>query len=569
MRMAERGLVRELPRQPGQHDPRWVHLLGDGARRPVPVAAAPAVDRESVLAGGAEAPGRAGPRRRTTPSPRRTPTTSSTSCVDGQPFETWLLDRVAAHADGGPVVEVGCGPGHVTAYLADAGADATGIDLSPADGRRGPAPVPRRHLRGRRPAPADAARPRPPGWSAVLGVVLPDPPRRLRAAGRRRRAGPSARARRLAGARRCTRDPRCCTPTSGSSADIDLDFVLHEPEDVVAVRRGRGSGRRRVVPPQPARAPRRDHPAAVRRRRGRGPDRDGGRGQPAPVPPGHRPRRVVVRAGQRPGRAAGGLAEGHGADEGRRHGRSARHGAASSTATARPPSAVPSRSTTRTSTSPRTPARLRGELDSPAGRVAWDLSFTRRSGPLGAPMSLFPSPRLVDATLPRNKLLTPFPVADFCRRADLGRRRRGTSTAGSACRATTGARRTRPSTPGASASSPSQDAVLEGASGRIELGRRTLAAVLDAGRTPRRPRVPLRPDPRPLAAAAGAGLPALDARHARPRRARPAGDDRVRRTRWSASATTTRRAPRSYCLNSKTARVRLDAGAGRRAARSR
>ena len=30
---------------------------------------------------------------------------------DGQPFETWLLDRVAAHAAGGPVVEVGCGPG--------------------------------------------------------------------------------------------------------------------------------------------------------------------------------------------------------------------------------------------------------------------------------------------------------------------------------------------------------------------------------------------------------------------------------------------------------------------------
>jgi trans-aconitate methyltransferase len=30
------------------------------------------------------------------------------------------------------VVEVGSGPGHVTAYLAEAGADATGVDLSPA-----------------------------------------------------------------------------------------------------------------------------------------------------------------------------------------------------------------------------------------------------------------------------------------------------------------------------------------------------------------------------------------------------------------------------------------------------
>ena len=50
----------------------------------------------------------------------------------GLPFETWLLDRVVAHAAGQPVVEVGSGPGHITAYLADGGADATGIDLSTA-----------------------------------------------------------------------------------------------------------------------------------------------------------------------------------------------------------------------------------------------------------------------------------------------------------------------------------------------------------------------------------------------------------------------------------------------------
>jgi SAM-dependent methyltransferase len=55
------------------------------------------------------------------------------------PFETWLLDRVLAHAAGQPVVEVGSGPGHVTAYLAEGGADATGIDISPemvAEARR-------------------------------------------------------------------------------------------------------------------------------------------------------------------------------------------------------------------------------------------------------------------------------------------------------------------------------------------------------------------------------------------------------------------------------------------------
>jgi len=54
-----------------------------------------------------------------------------------------------------------------------------------------------------------------------------------------------------------------------------------------------------------------------------------------------------------------------------------------------------------------------GGLESDAGRVSWDLSFTRSPGPLGAPMCLLPSRRLVDAGFPRNKLLTPFPVGRF------------------------------------------------------------------------------------------------------------------------------------------------------------
>ncbi len=130
-RMAERPapLVRELDRRPGQQDRRWVHLLG-----PVPQPAAPAtaeaVDREAVIADGADV--------------RDARVRSSYDAVADAyadrfadelgelPFETWLLDRVAAHAAGRPVVEVGSGPGHVTAHLAAAGADATGIDLSPA-----------------------------------------------------------------------------------------------------------------------------------------------------------------------------------------------------------------------------------------------------------------------------------------------------------------------------------------------------------------------------------------------------------------------------------------------------
>ncbi len=52
--------------------------------------------------------------------------------LDSLPLERWLLDRTSARADGMPAIEVGCGPGHVTAHLAAAGVDATGLDLTPA-----------------------------------------------------------------------------------------------------------------------------------------------------------------------------------------------------------------------------------------------------------------------------------------------------------------------------------------------------------------------------------------------------------------------------------------------------
>ena len=130
-RMADRPqpLVRRLDRRPGQQDHRWVHLLG-----PVPqqaaVEAAPAVDRESVITGGAEA------RDERVRSSYDAVAADYADQLAGElqelPFETWLLDRVIAHADGRAVVEVGSGPGHVTAYLSAGGADATGIDLSPA-----------------------------------------------------------------------------------------------------------------------------------------------------------------------------------------------------------------------------------------------------------------------------------------------------------------------------------------------------------------------------------------------------------------------------------------------------
>jgi SAM-dependent methyltransferase len=42
-----------------------------------------------------------------------------------------LFAELVHAAEGGPVVDVGCGPGHVTAYLRGLGVDAFGIDLSP------------------------------------------------------------------------------------------------------------------------------------------------------------------------------------------------------------------------------------------------------------------------------------------------------------------------------------------------------------------------------------------------------------------------------------------------------
>jgi SAM-dependent methyltransferase len=50
-----------------------------------------------------------------------------------KPLDRQLLDRFAAATAGhGKVCDMGCGPGHVARYLHDAGAEAFGLDVSPA-----------------------------------------------------------------------------------------------------------------------------------------------------------------------------------------------------------------------------------------------------------------------------------------------------------------------------------------------------------------------------------------------------------------------------------------------------
>jgi uncharacterized protein YceH (UPF0502 family) len=236
-RMAERPepLVRELERRAGQQDRRWIHLLG-----PVPeqseTLAAETVDRDAVIAEG--------------PDVRDDRVRSSYDAVasayadrlldelNDLPFETWLLDRVIAHAAGRPVVEVGSGPGHITAYLAEQGADATGIDLSPemvAEARRR---FPDRNFEV-----GDLRRlGRPPtssGWAAVLAwyslihLAASELPAAISALVRPLDPGGLLVLAMHAGA-----EIRHVTEAFGH--EVNLDVVLHDPAHVVAVAESAG-----------------------------------------------------------------------------------------------------------------------------------------------------------------------------------------------------------------------------------------------------------------------------------------------------------------------------------------
>jgi uncharacterized protein len=127
MAAAAEPLVRELQLQHGR-DTRWVHLLG-----PVevgePVASGGGAGLEDVLAEGAAARD-----AKVLAAYDAAASAYSDALLDelvDKPFDIWLLERIAAMADG-PIMDLGCGPGQIAAFLADTGAEVHGLDASPA-----------------------------------------------------------------------------------------------------------------------------------------------------------------------------------------------------------------------------------------------------------------------------------------------------------------------------------------------------------------------------------------------------------------------------------------------------
>ena len=229
-------LVHELERQPGQQDRRWVHLLGPVEAEQAVVAAPAAVDREAVLAEGAAA--RDAKVRTAYDAVATAYAERLGDELDRKPFDRWLLDRVAALAGGLPVVDVGTGPGHVAAYLAAAGADVTGVDLSPAMVEEARRRFPHLtfavgDLTGLLRPPAAS------GWGAVTAwyalVHLAGSELAPTVASLTRVLAPGGW---LALALHAGAEVRHSDELIGEP--VDVDFVLHDPEAVVAAVRAAG-----------------------------------------------------------------------------------------------------------------------------------------------------------------------------------------------------------------------------------------------------------------------------------------------------------------------------------------
>jgi uncharacterized protein YceH (UPF0502 family)/SAM-dependent methyltransferase len=225
-------VVRQVERRAGQQDHRWVHLLGPLPEVPARQSAetVAAVDYEAPLAdGGAARDERV---RRGYGTVAADYAEQLIGELDDLPFERWLLDRVVQAAGGQPVVDAGCGPGHVTAYLAAAGVDICGIDLTPqmveqARSRFPEVPYEVGDLtRLMRP-------PTAPGWGAVIGWYS-----LIHLAGSELPAAIAALVRPLVPGgvlllgMHAGREVR--RMTTWFDHDVALDFVSHEPDEVVA-----------------------------------------------------------------------------------------------------------------------------------------------------------------------------------------------------------------------------------------------------------------------------------------------------------------------------------------------
>ncbi|RKT79709.1 hypothetical protein DFJ68_3187 [Terracoccus luteus] len=254
-RMASRPdpLVRRLERRAGERDHRWLHLLGDdasteaAARVAGAVGAAGADGRSGVTAVGQrdhELPLRDGAAARdervrhayTAIAPAYAEALAGE--LDDLPFERWLLGLVAERAGGLPVVEVGCGPGHVTAHLASLGAPATGVDLSPEMVQQARTLFPAGHYevgdlrRLLRPTSA-------PGWGAVLAWYS-----LIHLASSELPEAMASLTRPLAPGGWLVMAVHSGTGTLHSDEwfgeQVDLDAVLHEPAELAALARSAG-----------------------------------------------------------------------------------------------------------------------------------------------------------------------------------------------------------------------------------------------------------------------------------------------------------------------------------------
>lgn len=228
MAAAEPPLVQELPRQPGQQDTRWIHLLGP-VELPTTAASHVAVDRESVLAAGQDV--RDDKVRTAYGTVAQAYAAQLSDELTDLPFESWLLQRVVELAGDAPIVDAGTGPGHVAAFLAQFGADVTGLDLTPAMVDEA-----RHRFPGVAYEVGDLRRLiRPPthdGWGAVIawyslihfaGSELPDV---IAALSRPLRTGGWLVLAVHAGA-------EICSITEWFGHEVELDFVLHDVTEIV------------------------------------------------------------------------------------------------------------------------------------------------------------------------------------------------------------------------------------------------------------------------------------------------------------------------------------------------